>query len=648
MSFRDLRIAQKLALTFGVLLLLTATLAGLGYRANESLQAARQSIKSVDQNGRGVSRMVTLAYEQRLAVSGIAGAQTVGEAKSIRTDLKKLEDEWSDQLAILSSSLKDEASRAAVKDIETQAAAQADYAEQIAQLRLDGKRAEALQLLNGTYSEKFKDGLLRSLSNLQSSNTQSAGAEQSALASQQSQAGYWILGILVLAIIAAFGSVKALLNSILEPLRLLNERLQKMSNVCFTGLEVGIAAVTKGDLTFEVVPQTTPIPNPSKDELGDSSRLFNILLGKAQATVRSYEQMRKGLSVMVDQIADHSKKVAGTGSSLSGIASETHLAAQMIATSIHDTERASENAARSTLQIASASEELAEGADQAATALETLKSSLSELAEASRAQLEATQGVEALAETGRRTVTATIESMQRIQTRVAASTEAVTDLGAKGAQIGAIVQTIEEIAQQTNLLALNAAIEAARAGDQGKGFAVVADEVRKLAERSAEATKEIAGLIQAVHDGVQEVVQQMQSSNAEVNHGVETTHGASDGLSQIFASVQTVAKMARANEMAFQSMDGHLGQLSTAIQATAKVSKETALGAQEMSEITQEVSAAAETVSSSVQEQSEQIKRVDELTTSLAKLSDSLWDLVAEFKVDESVTSARPNLKLAA
>jgi methyl-accepting chemotaxis protein len=129
------------------------------------------------------------------------------------------------------------------------------------------------------------------------------------------------------------------------------------------------------------------------------------------------------------------------------------------------------------------------------------------------------------------------------------------ELGASSEEIGEVVKVITSIAEQTNLLALNATIEAAHAGEHGRGFAVVAEEVRSLAQRTADATREIARMIEQIQDETHQVVETMEQVTGYVDTGKLLVDRSMEALEAIIAKARDAAAErleARADDLVFE------------------------------------------------------------------------------------------------
>ncbi|OGU17089.1 MAG: chemotaxis protein [Geobacteraceae bacterium GWC2_53_11] len=300
----------------------------------------------------------------------------------------------------------------------------------------------------------------------------------------------------------------------------------------------------EGDLTRR-------LDTDRRDEFGELSRWFNRF---------------------VDNIHSIISQVAGTTGQVSAAASQLQSTAEQIAT-------AAEEVACQSVTVATAGEEMSATSNDISHNC-SLASDIS-----NRANLTASGGAAVVQET--------LVGMENIAKRVQESARTVESLGARSDQIGAIVGTIEDIADQTNLLALNAAIEAARAGEQGRGFAVVADEVRALAERTTRATKEIGTMIKGIQAETAGAVGSMEHGVREVEKGMESSRKSGDALQQIVNAIDEVSMQVHQIATAAEEQTAVTGEISSNIHQITDVVSETARGAHETAAAASQLSSLA-------------------------------------------------------
>jgi methyl-accepting chemotaxis protein len=472
-----------------------------------------------------------------------------------------------------------------------------------------------------------------------------------------------VLGLLV--VLALVGTLVGyyISHRLRRDVRQVRSTISALAGRTAADLAGAMARLADNDLTATLPPIVDPVESYGHDEIGDIAAATNELVARLGETIASYEVARARLGQTIDEVRGAAGAVTDTSVRLDQSAADTTAASQSITRAMQQVAAGASDQAHAASETGSSAQALSEiiervrtsasetsaRVEQAAAAVEATASAVGRAERASE-EMEpyAARVTEALSH-GTRSVNDATAGMVRIKDAVEATAVKVTELGAKGDQIGAIVETIDDIAEQTNLLALNAAIEAARAGEQGKGFAVVADEVRKLAERSSLATKEIADLIAEVQQGTEAAVKAMQGGAGEVTAGTRLAEESAAALREISDAAAARDRVMGDVLAALREIRDVSGQVVTASDAIAAIANETTVAANEMASsaltvahsvesiaaVSEENSAASQEVSAATQEMAAQAHEVESSARQLAGMAKSLDDLVGRFRTGQ-------------
>jgi methyl-accepting chemotaxis protein len=630
--FRNIRLAPKLALSFALLLSLSAGLGLFALRGTARVNAAAADL--------GQHWLPTVRHSLALsrAVADFRSAETMHVIASGRTDKDGYEAEMDahastveDAAKKVRASITGKDDSVAFAEYEGAWAAYREAHEKLLPLSRELKTAEAYGVLQGDSQEQF-DKISAALGRIVDAAEEGARGQVAAGAATYTLTQRSVLAAVAGCVLLGVLVGLTIVRQVARPVRDIAERMQRLAEgdvdqtvvdggrdevgdlarsfgaIVAAQRDVADAArrMAEGDVSVPVVPRS------ERDALarsfGEMQSALQALVGEAGALAAAAgrgelsargnaERFRGAYRELVEEmngllgelsaptaeltgalgrVADRDLTARMTGSyrgSFAELADSFNTAIGTLDDALTHVAVSSAGVASTGGEIASGSTALAQGAAQQAGALEEVSAALQELAAMAKQNADHARDARGMADNARTGAAGGVASMGRLS-------EAVERIKHSADRTASVVKTIDEIAFQTNLLALNAAVEAARAGDAGRGFAVVAEEVRALAQRSAAAARETGALIaesvRAAGEGV--------SLNAEVLGRLRAINADVDRVGAVMAEIAAAS----------EQQDQGVGQINAGLDSMNAVTQQVATSAQQSSSASVELSSQAD------------------------------------------------------
>ncbi len=326
----------------------------------------------------------------------------------------------------------------------------------------------------------------------------------------------------------------------------------------------------EGDLTMRLKVST-------RDEIGELATWFNTFIEKLQGIIKDIGAGMETLSSSSNQLSHISGQMTNGAHSVSERTNALSVAAEEMSANMGNVAAAMEQSTTNTNTVATAAEEMSSTIDEIARNAEKAREISSDASQ-----------------------------------RAAGATSNMDQLGHAAQSIGKVIATITDISEQVNLLALNATIEASRAGEAGKGFAVVANEIKELARQTADATLDIEAKIGAIQNSTNTTVEQISEISTVIEEVNSVVANIATAVEEQSAATREIANNVSQTSHGIQEVNQNVNQSST---VTASISQDIA------------------EVNATIVEMSNSSSQVDTNAQDLLKLSESLKQMVGQFKV---------------